>query len=89
MVLQFGEVSDIVIPHFHLQDMLSHSSPLGLAYHLLYVEPLLFGCVSSEDCELMQLKTVSESSPRMWKPPFGHLTLHFNQRVMLVHLWQT
>ncbi len=43
--------------------MLLHSGLLGLAHCLLYVEPLPFGCISSEDCELMQLKTVLESSP--------------------------
>jgi hypothetical protein len=43
----------MVIQHSHLQDMLSHSGPLGLVHHLLNVEPLPFGCVSTEDCELM------------------------------------
>ncbi len=36
--------------------MLLHSGPLGLVHCLLYVELLPFGCISSEDCELMQLK---------------------------------
>jgi hypothetical protein len=43
--------------------MLMHSGPLGLAHCLLNVVLLPFGRVSSEDCELMQLETVSESSP--------------------------
>jgi hypothetical protein len=43
--------------------MLLHSGPLGLAHHLLNVKPLPFGNISSEDRELMELKTVSESSP--------------------------
>ncbi len=51
-------MSDVVIQHSHLQDVLPHSSPLGLAHCLLYVEPLPFGCVSSDDCELMQLETL-------------------------------
>ncbi len=34
-------------------DMLSHSGPLGLVHHLLNVELLPFGCISTEDCELM------------------------------------
>jgi hypothetical protein len=32
--------------------MLLHSGPLGLAHRLLNVEPLPFGCISTEDCEL-------------------------------------
>jgi hypothetical protein len=52
-VLQRREVFDIVIQHSHTQDMLSHSSPLGLAHCLLNVEPLPFGCISTKDCELM------------------------------------
>jgi hypothetical protein len=36
-----------------MQDMLSHSGPLGLAHCLLNVEPLPFGSVSTEDCERM------------------------------------
>jgi hypothetical protein len=47
------EVFDIVIQHSHTRDMLLHSGPLGLAHRLLNVEPLSFGCVSTEDCELM------------------------------------
>jgi hypothetical protein len=47
-VLQRREVFDVVIQHSHSQDML-----LGLVHRLLNVEPLPFGCVSSEDCELM------------------------------------
>jgi hypothetical protein len=66
--------------------MLSHSGPLGLAHHLLNVEPLPFGCISTEDCELMQLKTVSESSPHLQMPPFGHLTVHSSPQVTLMHL---
>ncbi len=43
----------MVILHSHLQDMLLHSGPLGLAHRLLNVELLPFGCVSTEDYELM------------------------------------
>jgi hypothetical protein len=66
--------------------MLSHSGPLGLAHCLLNVEPLPFGCVSTEDCELMQLKTVSEGHPRSRTPTFSHLTVYCSPRVTLVHL---
>ena len=52
-VLQRREVFEVVIQHSHMQDMLSHSSPLGLAHRLLNVELLPFGCISTEDCELM------------------------------------
>jgi hypothetical protein len=65
---------------------LLHSGPLGLAHHLLYVELLPFGSISSEDCELMQLKTVSESSPRTQTPFFGNFTIYFSPRVKLMHL---
>ncbi len=51
--VQRREVSDIVIQHSHSQDMLSHSGPLGLAHRLLNIELLPFGCISTEDCELM------------------------------------
>jgi hypothetical protein len=40
----------------------------------------------SEDHELMQLKTVLESSPHVWMPPYGHLTVYSSSRVTLVHL---
>ncbi len=66
--------------------MLSHSGPLGLAHCLLNVEPMPFGSVSTEDRELMQLKSVSEGHPRAWTPPFGHLTLYSSPQVTLVHL---
>ncbi len=66
--------------------MLSHSRPLGLAHRLLYVELLPFGHVSSEDCELMKLKTVSGSSPKKRTPSCGYLTIHSSPQVMLVHL---
>jgi hypothetical protein len=66
--------------------MLSHSGFLGLTHHLLYVEPLPFGSISSEDCELMQLETVSESSPRVWTPSFGNITVYSSPRVTLMHL---
>jgi hypothetical protein len=85
-VLQRREVFDIVIQHSHLQDMLSRSGPLGLAHHLLNVEPLPFGCASTEDCELMELKTVSKGHPRSWTPTFGLLTIYCSSRVTLVHL---
>ncbi len=52
-VLQRRKVFDVVIQHSHLGDMLSHSGPLGLAHRLLNEKPLPFGCVSTEDCELM------------------------------------
>jgi hypothetical protein len=52
-VLQCREVFDIVIQNSHLLDMLSHSGSLGLVHRLLNVEPLPFGCISTEDCELM------------------------------------
>ncbi len=76
----------MVIQHSHSRDMLSHRGPLGLAHHLLNVELLLFGCISPEDCELMQLKTVLEGHPHLQTPPFGHLTIHSSPRVTLVHL---
>jgi hypothetical protein len=76
--LQRGEVSDIVVQHSHLQDMLLHSGPLGLVHRLLNVELLPFGCISSKDRELIQLKIVSKSGPRVWTPPFGHLTVYFS-----------
>jgi hypothetical protein len=66
--------------------MLSHSGPLGLAHCLLNVEPLPFGCISTKDCELMQLKTVQEGRPRSRMLTFGHLTIYCSPRVMLVHL---
>jgi hypothetical protein len=66
--------------------MLSHSGPLGLAHHLLNVEPLSFGCISTVDCELMQLKTVQEGRPRLRTPTFGHLTIYCSPQVTLVHL---
>jgi hypothetical protein len=52
-VLQRRGVSDVVIQQSHLQDMLLHSGPLGLAHRLLDIELLPFSCVSTEDCELM------------------------------------
>jgi hypothetical protein len=52
-VLQHRGVSDVVIQHSRLQDMLSHSGPLGLAHRLLNVESLLLSCISTEDRELM------------------------------------
>ena len=66
--------------------MLLHSGPLGLVHHLLYVEPLPFSSISSEDRELMQLKTVLESSPRLQMPSFGNFTVCSSQLVTLVHL---
>ena len=66
--------------------MLLHSGPLGLAHCQRHVEPLPFGCVSSEDRELMQLETVLESSPRVWTPSFGNFTIYSSPQVMLVHL---
>jgi hypothetical protein len=66
--------------------MLSHSGPLGLAHRLLNVEPLPSGCISTEDCELMQLKTVQEGHPRSRMPTFVHLTIYCSPRVKLVHL---
>ncbi len=77
---------DIVIQNSHTRDMLSHSSPLGLVHHLLNIELLPFGCVSTEDCDLMQLKIVQEGGPRLWTPTFGHLTIHCSPRVTLMHL---
>jgi hypothetical protein len=66
--------------------MLSHSGPLGLAHHLLNIESLPFGCISTEDCELMWLKTVLEGHPRLWMPTFGHLTNYSSPQVVLVYL---
>jgi hypothetical protein len=66
--------------------MLSHSGPLGLRHRLLNVEPLPFDSVSTEDCELTQLNTVTEGHPHSWMPPFGHLTVSSSPQVMLVHL---
>jgi hypothetical protein len=85
-VLQRREVFDVVIQHSHLQDMLSHSGPLGLAHRLLNVELLPFGCISTEDCGLMQLKTVLEGHPCLWTPTFGHLTIYSSPQVALMHL---
>jgi hypothetical protein len=68
-----------------MQDMLMHSGPLGLAHSLLNEVLLPFGHISSEDHELMQLKTVSKSSPPTWTPPCGHLTIHSSPQFMLVH----
>ncbi len=58
----------------------------GLVHSLLYVELLRFGSVSSEDRELMQLKTVLESNPRAWMPSFGNFTIYSSPQVTLVHL---
>jgi hypothetical protein len=69
--------------------MLLHSGPLGLAHRMLNVEPLPFGSVSTEDRELMQLKTVSEGHPCVWTPSFGNFTIYSSPRVMLVHLVAT
>jgi hypothetical protein len=66
--------------------MLLHSGPLGLAHCLLYVEALPFGCISSEDHELMQLKTVRESSSCAQTPSFGHSAVNSSPQVALVHL---
>jgi hypothetical protein len=66
--------------------MLSHSGPLGLAHRLLNVELLPFGCISTEDCELMQLKTVQEGRPHSQTPTFGHLTDYCSPQVTLLHL---
>ncbi len=66
----------MVIQHSHTQDMLLHSGHLGLAHRLLNVEPLPFGCVSTEDCEHMQLKTVQQGRPRLQMPTFGNLTVY-------------
>jgi hypothetical protein len=66
--------------------MLSHSGPLGLAHRLLNVEPLPFGSISTNNHELMQLKTVQEGHPRLRMPTFGHLTVHCSPRVTLMHL---
>jgi hypothetical protein len=66
--------------------MLTHSGPLGLVHCLLNVEQLPFGCVSSKDCELMQLKTVSESSLGMQMPSCSYLTIHSSPQITLVHL---
>ncbi len=49
-----------------------HSGPLGLVHRLLNVVPLPFGCISSEDRELMQLETVLESSPLTRVSSSGH-----------------
>jgi hypothetical protein len=66
--------------------MLSHSGPLGLVHRLLNVELLPFGCISTEDCELMQLETVQEGRPRLRTPTYGCLTIHCSPQVTLVHL---
>jgi hypothetical protein len=66
--------------------MLLHSGPLGCAHHLLYVELLPFGSISSEDRELVQLKKVLESSPRVWMPSFGNFIVYSSPQVMLVYL---
>ncbi len=63
-----------------------HGGPLGLVHPLLNLVMLPFGCVSSEDRELMKLKTVLEGSPRMQTPPCGHLTIHSSPQVTLAYL---
>ncbi len=52
----------------------------------LNVEPLPFGRISTEDRELVQLKTVLESSPHVGMPPYSHLAVYSSPRVTLVHL---
>jgi hypothetical protein len=64
--------------------MLSHSGSLGIMNHNVGLLP--FGCIISGDRELMQLKTVLESSPPVWMPLYGHLTIYSSPQVMLVHL---
>jgi hypothetical protein len=66
--------------------MLSHNGLLGLAHPLLNVGPLPFGSISTEDRELMQLKTVLKGHPHLRRPPFGHLTICSSPQVTLVHL---
>jgi hypothetical protein len=66
--------------------MLLHSGLLGLAHRLLNTEPLPLGCISTEDCELIQLKTVQEGRPCSQMPTFSHLTIYCSTRVTLVHL---
>jgi hypothetical protein len=66
--------------------MLSHNGPLGLVHCLLYVEPLPFESISSEDRELMQLKTVSKSSPHAWTPFFGNYIVYLSLQVTLMYL---
>ncbi len=66
--------------------MLLHSGPLGLVHHLLNVELLPFSSISSEDCELMQLKTVLEGHPHALMPLCGHLTIYSSPQVTLMHL---
>ncbi len=66
--------------------MLSHSDPLGLAHRLPNIKLLLLSCVSTEDRELMQLKTVQEEHPRLRTPTFGNFTVYCSPRVVLVHL---
>ncbi len=66
--------------------MLSHSGPLGLAHCLLNIDSLPFGCISTEDSELMQLKTVQEGRPHSRTPKFGHLTVYCSPQVTLVDL---
>jgi hypothetical protein len=63
-----------------------HSGPLGLVHRLLYVEPLPCSHVSSEECELMQLKTVSESSSQTQMSSCGCFTIHSSPQVTLLHL---
>ncbi len=69
-----------------MQDMLLHSGPLGLAHCLLNIEPLPFCCVSTEDCELMQLEIVQEGRPGSRTPTFSHFTIYCSLQVTLVHL---
>jgi hypothetical protein len=66
--------------------MLSHSGLLGLAHRLLNVEPLPFGCISTEDCELMQIETVQEGRPCSRMPTLGQLTVYCSPQVTRVHL---
>jgi hypothetical protein len=66
--------------------MLLQSGLLGLKHRLLNVEPLPFGCISTEDCKLMYLKTVLEGHSCSRTPPFGHLTIHYSPQVTLMHL---
>ncbi len=52
-VLQRREVSQVAVEDFHVRNVLTYGSPLGLTYPLLDVELLALSRIDREDCELM------------------------------------
>jgi len=52
-VVNRGQMVDVVVQYAHTRHVLPDRDALWLAYHLLYVEMLLFSCVSRQDRELV------------------------------------